>query len=346
MNHEHTRGNRVIGRSGDRVINQGNRVIGESVEETCGSSLNQANQSSFRRFPVFLVAVLALASFACSRSGPKPLRVGSKNFSEQVLLGEIVAQALEARGVAVSRKLDLGGTFVCHSALVSDELDLYPEYTGTAYTAILHEKPDSDPGSVRVQVAEAYRKRWNLVWSAPLGFENTFALVVRGDDARRLGLRTISDLAAKGASMRPGFGYEFVERADGYAGLVRAYGLTFTQRPAEMDLGLLYPALQAHRVDVVAGNSTDGLIAAIGGTVLEDDRHYFPPYEAAFVVRGDVWSNRPEVHQTLEALAGRLDAARMRAWNAELDKEKKRPEDVAREVLRAVAGVPATRGVR
>ena len=190
---------------------------------------------------------------------------------------------------------------------------------------------------VRRRVAEEYTRRWKLVWSPPLGFENTFALVVRPDDAARLRLGTISDLAARGAELRPGFGYEFVERADGYPGLARAYGLSFRERPVEMDLGLLYPALASRRVDVVAGNSTDGLIAAIGGVVLADDRRYFPPYEAAFVVRGAVWQGNREVRGALESLAGRLDAARMRGWNAELDRDKKRPEDVAREVLRQVA---------
>jgi osmoprotectant transport system substrate-binding protein len=292
----------------------------------------------------FLAAFLELFAFACARSGPRAVRVGSKNFSEQVLLGEVVAQALEARGVRVDRKLNLGGTFVCHSALVAKALDLYPEYTGTALTAILHEKPGADPAAVRQRVEMEYPKRWALVWAPPLGFENTFALVVRGDDARRLGLRKISDLAAH-ADLKPGFGYEFVERADGYPGLVKAYGLAFRERPAEMDLGLLYPALEAHRVDVVAGNSTDGLIAAIGGVVLEDDRRYFPPYDAAFVVRGDVWKDRPEVREVLQELAGKLDAAKMRAWNAELDKDKKRPEDVAREVLETVKG-PTGNGKR
>jgi glycine betaine/choline ABC-type transport system substrate-binding protein len=159
-------------------------------------------------------------------------------------------------------------------------------------------------------------------------------LVVRPDDAARLKLTTISDLAARGSELRPGFGYEFVERADGYPGLARAYGLSFRERPVEMDLGLLYPALQSRRVDVVAGNSTDGLIAAIGGVVLADDRRYFPPYEAAFVVRGAVWKETPSVREVLESLAGHLDAAHMRAWNAQLDRDKKRPEDVAKEVLR------------
>lgn len=282
-------------------------------------------------------AALVLFSLAggCGRgTGPSaPIRVGSKNFSEQVLLGELVAQALEARGVRVDRKLNLGGTFVCHSALLAKELDLYPEYTGTADIAILHEKPQSDPRAVRQRVEGEYRRRWGLVWGPPLGFENTFALVVRGEDARRLKLRTISDLAAHAGEMRPGFGYEFVERQDGYRGLVAAYGLAFRERPAEMDLGLLYPALEAHRVDVVAGNSTDGLIAAMGAVVLEDDKRYFPPYEAAFVVRGDVYRGRPEVAEVLASLAGRLDAVKMRGFNEKLDRDKRRPEDVARELL-------------
>jgi osmoprotectant transport system substrate-binding protein len=300
-----------------------------------------------RRAAILSMAVAAIAAAAgavsCGGGGgaaKRPIRVGSKNFSEQVLLGEIVAQALEARGAKVDRKLTLGGTFVCHGALIAGELDLYPEYTGTAYTAILREKPSSDPALVRRTVAEEYRKRWSAVWAPPLGFENTFALVVRGDDARRLKLARISDLKAH-PELKPGFGYEFVEREDGYRGLMRAYGLAFRERPAEMDLGLLYPALEAKLVDVVAGNSTDGLIAAIGGLVLEDDRRYFPPYEAAFVVRGEIWKNRPEVREVLESLAGRLTPAQMRAWNAKLDKDKKRPEDVAKEVLQRLKGTPS-----
>ncbi|MEP6767724.1 MAG: glycine betaine ABC transporter substrate-binding protein [Acidobacteriota bacterium] len=288
-----------------------------------------------RRGLILAAAVAFVISSACAR-GPRKVRIGSKNFSEQVLLGEVVAQALEARGVAVDRKLNLGGTFVCHSALLAGELDLYPEYTGTAHTAILREKPERDPVVVRKKVTDEYRRRWGAVWAPPLGFENTFALVVREEDARRLKLARISDLKAH-PDLRPGFGYEFVERADGYRGLAEAYGLTFKNRPAEMDLGLLYPALEAGRVDVVAGNSTDGLIAAIHGVVLEDDKRYFPPYEAAFVVRGPVWSSRPEVVSVLQSLAGRLDAPRMRAWNARLDRDKKRPEDVAREVLKSLA---------
>jgi osmoprotectant transport system substrate-binding protein len=282
-----------------------------------------------RRVLSLFLFLLVLAS---CRGERRSLRVGSKNFSESVLLGEIVAQALEARGVKVDRRLNLGGTFVCHRAMVAGELDLYPEYTGTAFTAILQQKPINDAPEVRQQVAREYEKRWHLQWSAPLGFENTFALVVRGDLARRLGLRKISDLAAH-PELRPGFGYEFVEREDGYKGLARAYGLHFEKPPAEMDLGLLYQALASGKVDVVAGNSTDGLIDAIGGVVLEDDRHYFPPYEAAYVARGVTWRTNAAVREVLTRLSGTLSVARMRALNARIDRDKLRPEDVAREFL-------------
>jgi len=282
-----------------------------------------------------LAAVILLLAGCRAGGGDRPLRVGSKNFSEQVLLGEIAAQALEAQGLAVDRRLNLGGTFVCHHAIVAGELDLYAEYTGTAFTAILERKPVSDPAAVRSAVAAEYKKRWGLVWAPPLGFENTFAIVMRGDHARRLGVRRISDLAVHTGALRPGFGYEFLEREDGYKGLVSTYGLTFRERPAEMDLGLLYPALQSGKVDLVAGNSTDGLIAAMGLAVLEDDKRYFPPYEAAFVARGEVWRKSPKVRQVFERFAGAIGADEMRRMNAAIDRDKLRPEDVAREFLAA-----------
>ena len=277
------------------------------------------------------LAVLLVVASACRGEGERPLRIGSKNFSEQIILGEIAAQGLEARGVRVDRRLNLGGTFVCHQALKAGELGLYPEYTGTAFTAILARKPVSDPEVVRAEVAKEYRKRWNLVWSPPLGFENTFALVMRRDEATRLHISKISDLAAH-PEIRPGFGYEFLEREDGFPGLAKTYGLHFSQRPVQMDLGLLYQALASRKVDLVAGNSTDGLIDAIGGVVLEDDRRYFPPYEAAFVLGAEAWK-RPAVRAFFESLAGKIDAATMRKMNGAVDKEKRRPEDVAREFL-------------
>jgi osmoprotectant transport system substrate-binding protein len=280
---------------------------------------------------VIAACLLLLAVWGChGRSGI--LRVGSKNFSESVLLGEILAQALEAAGERVDRRLNLGGSFVCHRAMIQGDLDVYPEYTGTAFTAILGKKPVSDPAVVRQDVSREYAKRWDLIWSAPLGFENTFALVMRSKEANRLGIRTISDLAGH-PELKLGFGYEFVEREDGYKGLARTYGLHFREAPAEMDLGLLYPALAGGKVDVAAGNSTDGLIAAIGGTVLEDDRHYFPPYEAAYVVRGPVWRNRSGLRSALGKVAGRMNAEIMRQLNARVDRDKKSPAEVARAFL-------------
>ncbi len=280
-----------------------------------------------------LAALVAVLAFSGCQRVSAPVRIGSKNFSEQVLLAEIVAQALEGKGLSVDRRLNLGGTFVCHKALVAGDLDLYPEYTGTAFTAILAKKPVSDPAAVRKEVEGEYAKRWGIVWSPPLGFENTFALVVRGEDARRWGAKTISDLKAHEAEIRPGFGYEFLERGDGFPGLAKTYGLNFSRRPAQMDLGLLYPALQSHQVDLIAGNSTDGLIAALGAVVLQDDRHYFPPYEAAFVVRGKVWRENAAAREVLERLGGKISAETMRRLNAQLDRDKRRPEDVAKEFL-------------
>jgi len=282
-----------------------------------------------RSLAAVCAALLVLG--ACREAGERPIRVGSKNFTEQVLLGEIAAQALERAGFRVKRKLDLGGSFVCHRALVAGELDLYPEYSGTAFTAILKQKPIGDPVRVREHVSAAYAREWGLVWAPPLGFENTFALVMRSDQARELGISKISDLAGH-RGLRPGFGYEFVERADGFPGLAAAYGLAFAARPAEMDLGLLYPALAQGKVDVVAGNSTDGLIAAMKLAVLEDDRRYFPPYEAAFVVRGAIWKDA-RVRRALEALSGSMTADAMRRMNAAVDRDGRRPEDVAREFL-------------
>ena len=199
---------------------------------------------------------------------------------------------------------------------------------------------------MRERVTGEYARRWKLVWAPPLGFENTFALLMRADDARRLRISRISDLAAH-PELRPGFGYEFLERADGYPGLAAAYGLAFRARPAQMDLGLLYPALAQGKVDVVAGNSTDGPIATMRLAVLADDRHYFPPYEAAFVVRGAVWDD-PRARSALETLSGAISADAMRAMNAEVDGGGRRPADVAREFFSrlAVPGVSAVPSAR
>lgn len=285
-----------------------------------------------------LLAVLSAG--ACARE-PPPIVVGSKNFTEQVILGELLAELIEERaGLPVERRLDLGGTFVSHKALVAGELDVYVEYTGTALIAVLGQPPSSDPAEVFETVRAAYAERFGLTWMAPLGFNNSFALVVRPDDAERLGLTRISDLARVAGTFRAGFGYEFIERADGYDGLTRAYGFSFESVPREMDLGLLYRALEEGQVDVVAGSATDGLIDAMGLVVLLDDRRYFPPYDAAPVARAEILARHPELDAALRSLAGRIDAPLMRRANRAVDKDGRSHRAVAREILLELGLLP------
>jgi len=277
--------------------------------------------------------LLALGLLAGCRPGDRVV-VGSKNFSEQVLLGEIVAQSIERAHVPVERRLGLGGTFVCDHALRAGEIDVYVEYTGTAFTAILKRPPIGDRARVLAEVRQAYAES-AIEWTTPLGFENTFALVVRGADGERLGVRSISDLAAH-PEWRAAFGYEFMERADGFAGLARTYGLRFTQPPRTLDLGLLYRALVDHQADVAAGNSTDGLIVSLGLRVLTDDRNYFPPYDAVPVARKSALDRHPAVRAALESLGGRISADEMRRLNYRVDGEKVSAEQVAREFLSSI----------
>jgi len=274
-------------------------------------------------------ALLALAAaLGCDRG--ERVVIGSKNFTEQRILGELLAQTVEAAGLRAERRLDLGGTFVCDTALRAGQIDAYVEYTGTALTAILKDQPAADPAAVLARVRAAYAPA-GLVWTAPLGFDNTFALVIRSDDAARAGLRTISDAVPHAGGWRAAFGYEFKERADGYPGLARAYGLAFREIRT-MDLGLLYRALTDRQVDLVAGNATDGLIDHLGLVVLADDRRYFPPYEAAPVVRQATLARHPALTAALERLGGTLDATTMRRLNYAVDGEHRDPSAVVREL--------------
>jgi len=260
--------------------------------------------------------------------------VGSKNFTESDLLGEIVAQQIERRtSLPVERRFHLGGTFVCHAAITAGQIDLYVEYTGTAYTAVLKLPPVADRDSVYHTVARDYAQRFGLAWGRPFGFDNTFAIAVRHRDATRYGLARISDLAQLAPRWHAGFGYEFLERADGFPGLARAYGLRFAAPPTAMDLGLTYRALAEGKVDVIAGNSTDGQIRALDLVVLEDDRHYFPPYEAAAVMRQAVVGRHPEIAAALGQLAGGISDAEMRRLNALADVEHQDIATIARDWL-------------
>jgi glycine betaine/choline ABC-type transport system substrate-binding protein len=274
-----------------------------------------------------LACLIVLLTTACAR--PPRIVVASKNFTEQVLLGEILAQQIERRlGVTVDRKLNLGGTMLSHEALVRGDIDIYPEYTGTALTAVLKQPPVTDRAAALQQVRAAYLRQWNLEWLAPLGFNNTFAMMIRGDLARAANLKTLSDAAAK-QPWRIGVGYEFQQRPDGLPGLVQAYGLRIEGQPVSMDLGLLYAALDARKVDLIAANSTDGLASTLDIVTLEDDRRYFPPYECAAVVRRGALERFPQLRAALEELSGKLSDSEMRKLNYEVDGKRRPVAEVA-----------------
>ena len=278
----------------------------------------------------FLVPVV-LAWLAC---GPDAdVVVGSKNFTESIILGEIVAQQLENGGLSVDRRFNLGGTFVCHEAIVAGQIDIYVEYTGTAHAAILELPMEPDRDAIRTQLDSIYASRWSLEWTAPLGFNNTFAMLVRAEDAERLGLRAYSDVARLASEWKPGFGYEFAERADGYEGLSEEYGFRFAQQPVVMDLGLTYRALAEGHVDIIAGNSTDGQIAGLSLIHLTDDRGYFPRYVAAPAIRSHVVEAYPEIRDLLNSLGNTIDEETMRRMNYLVDVERRPITDVAREFL-------------
>jgi glycine betaine/choline ABC-type transport system substrate-binding protein len=261
---------------------------------------------------------LAIALAACGDRSADTIVVGSKNFTEQRILGELLAQTVESVGLKAQRKLDLGGTFVCDAAIRAGQIDMYVEYTGTALAAILKEEPAGrTPREVFERVQDIYAKD-GLLWMQPLGFDNTFALVIRGQDAVRLGVRTISEAVPYAKEWTAGFGYEFKERADGYPGLERVYGLRFA-KVRIMDLGLLYRALVDRQVDLVAGNATDGAIEHLKLAILADDKHYFPPYEAAPIVRKSVLDRHAALGDALARLAATLSADKMRRLNYAVD---------------------------
>jgi osmoprotectant transport system permease protein len=272
-------------------------------------------------------------SLALNRTDPSVIRIGSKNFTEQIVLGELLARLVDERtSLRAERRLNLGGTFICDRALRSGDIDLYVEYSGTAHSAIFHEPAITDPRAVFETVRRRYA-RAGLTLLEPLGFENTFAILVRGDDARRLGLRTIADAAPYAPGWQAGFGYEFLQREDGYPGLARAYGLSFAAPPRAMELSLTYRALAQRQVDLIAGDATSGLIAGYDLFMLEDSRRYFPPYDAAIVARSATLLAHPELRSALQMLSGRISAAEMRRMNHAVDVGRRDPGQVAAEFL-------------
>jgi glycine betaine/choline ABC-type transport system substrate-binding protein len=279
-----------------------------------------------------VAATLCSLTLLDLRATPGRIVVGSKNFTESVLLGEIVASTLESRGLNVERRFNLGGAWLCHRALLSGDLDIYVEYSGTALMDIFKHPRETDREAVLARVRADYEKVGLRALSS-LGYENNFAFVVRGEDAARFDLRNISDLRTVQSRFRLGMFGEFLERADGFPGLTRAYDLTFALSPVEMDLGLLYQALESNQIDLAVGSTTDGLIAARGFVILEDDRRYFPPYDALPIVRQAAIARHPALREAMDKLAFGLDGATMRRLNFEVDGKKRDPGDVAREIV-------------
>lgn len=280
------------------------------------------------------ICVLFLVLLLVSCTQQASIVVGSKNFSEQVILGELLAQHIErTTGITVKRKLNLGGTFICHKAIVAGDIDLYVEYTGTALTAILKQEPKNDPKVVFDLVKQAYADQLKLEWTKPLGFNNTFAIIIRGEEARRLGLQTISQAAPHTPQWKAGFGYEFMERKDGFPGLASTYGLNFAEPPRVMDLTLTYRAVAGKQVDLIAGNSTDGLISKLDLFVLHDDKQYFPPYEAAPVTRMETLRKFPRLKEVLNQLGSSISEEEMRRMNYLVDGEGKDVKRVVSDFL-------------
>jgi osmoprotectant transport system substrate-binding protein len=293
------------------------------------------------KFSAILLVPATWSLFGCAPSRSNHIAVGSKNFTESLILAELVSEEIEARTqLKVERRFYLAGTYICHQAILAGRIDLYPEYTGTALAAILKQKVGGNRDDVYRRVKTEYESRLGLTLGPPFGFNNTFAMEIRGEDARRLNLKTLSQAAEFTPHWRAGFGYEFMERPDGYAGLVSTYGLRFAGPPRVMDLGLLAPALKNHQIDIAAGNATDGLIPAFDFFVLEDDRHYFPPYEAVMVLRRQTLQQHPEVAEALAELGGKISDREMQQLNYELDGEHRDVKDIAREFLHSKGLIP------
>jgi len=288
-----------------------------------------------------LIVVCSVALLSCSSSHADRIVVGSKNFTESFILGELIAQQIEAHtNLKVERRFYLAGTYICQQAMIAGRIDIYPEYTGTALTAILKQGISRDKREVYERVKNDYERRFGLTLGPALGFNDTFAMEIRGEDARRLNVRTLSQAAAFAPRWRAGFGYEFMERPDGYRGLVAAYGLRFAEQPRIMDLGLLARALKDRQIDFAGGNTTDGLIPALDLVALEDDRHYFPPYEAVPVIRQQTLQLHPEIAGVLADLGGKISDEEMQKMNYAVDAQHRDSQDVVREFLKSKSLVP------
>ncbi|PAX45644.1 ABC transporter substrate-binding protein [Brunnivagina elsteri CCALA 953] len=265
-------------------------------------------------------------------SGNRDIIIASKDFTEQDILGELIAQQIEATtNLKVKLKPRLGGSFICHEALIKGAIDGYIEYTGTAFTTILKQPVINDPKQVYQRLKQGYAQKFNLEVMEPLGFENTFAMIIRGEDGKKYNIKTLSEAAQYTPKWRGGFGYEFTEREDGFPGLAKTYNLRFRERPSSMSLDLIYRALTQGLVDMVAGSSTDGQISRLGLVVLEDDKKYFPPYEAVPIFRRETLKKYPQLSKGISQLAGKITADEMRQLNYLVEGELRDVKEVVSE---------------
>lgn len=291
---------------------------------------------------VFLLSLTLVMAIASCKTNPisnsGDIIIASKDFTEQDILGELLAQQIEdTTNLKVVRRPRLGGSFVCHQAITAGRIDAYIEYTGTAFTGILKQAVINDPRVVYEKLKQAYAQQFQLEVMPSLGFENTFAIIIRGEDAQRYNIQTLSEAAQYTPQWRGGFGYEFLEREDGFPGLAKTYNLEFNKPPQIMDLGLIYRALIQKQVDMVAGNSTDGQIARLGLFVLKDDKQYFPPYEATPIVRKETLKKYPQIRNAINQITGKISADEMRQLNYLVEGELQDIKTVVRDFRKSKA---------
>ncbi|KAB8321014.1 ABC transporter substrate-binding protein [Tolypothrix campylonemoides VB511288] len=290
----------------------------------------------FAFFFVTFALVIGIASCNPSTSGGGgDIVVASKGFTEQDILSELLAQQIEATTNLKVGRLRFTSALVTHQAITAGKIDAYVEYTGTAFTVILKQKAINDPKEVYQRLKEAYAQQFNLEVMESLGFENTFAMIIRGEDASRYNIKTLSEAAQYTPEWRGGFGYEFIEREDGFPGLAKSYGLRFAKSPRIMDLGLIYRAILQKQVDMINGNSTDGQISRLGLVVLKDDKQYFPPYQATPIVRKETLQKYPEVRKAIAQLVGTISAPEMRQLNYLVEGELRDVKEVVSEFRKA-----------
>lgn len=287
------------------------------------------------RFAAALLAIIIIASSIIVYGKKEDtIVVGSLNFNEQLILGNMLSTLIEENtDLKVERKLNLGGSSVAFSAIKADEIDMYVEYTGTALVSFMKQPAQSDADKVYNTVSDHFNKNYGITWLKPLGFNNTYTLAVRKDTASKYKLETFSDLANVADQLRLGCTIMFSNREDGYLGLKRDYNMNFKE-VSPVDGGLRYTSLNSNKTDVIDAFSTDGLLRAFDLKVLKDDKNFFPPYYAAPIVRNEVLEKHPELEELLNKLEGKLDDEKMRELNYKVDKLSEDPKKVAEDFLR------------